>query len=86
VLISGGLDSSTVLAMAIDQGYDCFTLAFDYGQRCRAQLDAADRVSVAMGAGQHKVVTLNLRRDRGYSGDVCSRAQYRISLDSIGLG
>lgn len=60
MLISGGLDSSTVLAMAIDQGYDCFTLAFDYGQRCRAELDAAERVSVAMGAGQHKVVTLNL--------------------------
>ena len=60
MLVSGGLDSSTVLAMAMDQGYDCFTLGFDYGQRCRSELDAAEWISRAMGATQHKVVTLSL--------------------------
>ncbi|HQQ75033.1 MAG TPA: 7-cyano-7-deazaguanine synthase, partial [Pseudomonadales bacterium] len=46
VLVSGGLDSATVLAMAQAQGYECFTLAFDYGQRHRSELVAAEKVSV----------------------------------------
>lgn len=61
VLSSGGLDSTTVLAIAQQQGYDCYTLSFDYGQRHRAELEAADRVSAAMGATEHKVVSLDLR-------------------------
>jgi 7-cyano-7-deazaguanine synthase len=61
VLVSGGLDSATVLAMAQAEGYDCHTLAFDYGQRHRAELAAAQRVSTALGACEHKVVTLDLR-------------------------
>jgi 7-cyano-7-deazaguanine synthase len=60
VLVSGGLDSSTVLAMAQAQGYACHTLSFDYGQRHRAELRAAERVSAAMGDVEHKVVRLNL--------------------------
>ncbi|MFT7287040.1 MAG: 7-cyano-7-deazaguanine synthase [Halieaceae bacterium] len=60
VLVSGGLDSSTVLALALEQGYACYTLTFDYGQRHRAELMAAERVAAAMGGVEHKVVTLNL--------------------------
>ncbi|MBM69484.1 MAG: 7-cyano-7-deazaguanine synthase QueC [Haliea sp.] len=60
ILVSGGLDSTTVLAMALRQGYECYTLSFDYGQRHRAELVAASRVSAAAGDVQHKVVTLNL--------------------------
>jgi 7-cyano-7-deazaguanine synthase len=60
VLVSGGLDSTTVLAMAKAQGYDCHTLSFDYGQRHRSELAAARRVSLAMGVTEHKVVGLNL--------------------------
>jgi 7-cyano-7-deazaguanine synthase len=60
ILVSGGLDSSTVLAMAKDQGFDCYTLAFDYGQRHRAELISAKRVSVQLGAIEHKVVELDL--------------------------
>lgn len=60
ILVSGGLDSTTVLAMAIKQGYDCYTLSFDYGQRHRAELVAAERVSIALGEVEHKVVKLNL--------------------------
>lgn len=60
VLVSGGLDSTTVLAMARSQGYDCYTLSFDYGQRHRAELLAAERVSGALGDVEHKVVRLNL--------------------------
>jgi 7-cyano-7-deazaguanine synthase len=60
VLVSGGLDSTTVLALARERGYACYTLSFDYGQRHRAELLAAERVSVALGDVEHKVVTLNL--------------------------
>jgi len=60
ILVSGGLDSATVLAMAKAAGYACYTLSFDYGQRHRAELFAAERVSVALGDVEHKVVKLNL--------------------------
>ncbi|MFL3656089.1 MAG: 7-cyano-7-deazaguanine synthase QueC [Halioglobus sp.] len=60
ILVSGGLDSTTVLAMAQSQGYACYTLSFDYGQRHRADLYAADRVSRALGEVEHKLVKLNL--------------------------
>jgi 7-cyano-7-deazaguanine synthase len=61
VLVSGGLDSTTLLAMARAAGYRCHTLAFDYGQRHRAELAAAARSSALCGAEEHKVVTLDLR-------------------------
>ncbi len=60
ILVSGGLDSTTVLAMAREQGYACYTLSFDYGQRHRAELFAAERVSATLGDVEHKVVNLNL--------------------------
>lgn len=60
ILVSGGLDSTTVLAMARSQGYACYTLSFDYGQRNRAELLAAERVSASLGDVEHKVVKLNL--------------------------
>ena len=49
VLLSGGLDSATVLAMARQQGYACYCLSLDYGQRHRSELDAAARVAAALG-------------------------------------
>jgi 7-cyano-7-deazaguanine synthase len=60
ILVSGGLDSATVLAMAQAQGFDCYTLAFDYGQRHRSELQAAENVARTGGAREHKVVKLDL--------------------------
>jgi 7-cyano-7-deazaguanine synthase len=60
ITVSGGLDSATVLAMAKEQGLDCYTLAFDYGQRTRSELDAAVKVSAMLGATEHKVIKLDL--------------------------
>tara|TARA_B110000444_G_C18702856_1_gene529822 strand:+ start:116 stop:793 length:678 start_codon:yes stop_codon:yes gene_type:complete len=60
VLVSGGLDSTTMLAMALKQGYECYTLSFDYGQRHIAELKAAHRISNAMAAVGHKIVYLSL--------------------------
>src|SRR3954470_5711535 len=60
VLLSGGLDSATVLAMARDAGYDCYCLSIDYGQRHRAELGAAAQVAHALGAAEHRVMALDL--------------------------
>lgn len=60
VLVSGGLDSATVLAMARAEAYDCYALSFDYGQRHKAELEAAQRVAQAGGAVEHRVVRLDL--------------------------
>jgi 7-cyano-7-deazaguanine synthase len=60
VLVSGGLDSSTVLAMAKAEGYECYTLSFDYGQRHRAELVAAEKISSLMGAEEHRVALIDL--------------------------
>ena len=60
-LLSGGLDSATALAVARSHGLDCYTLAVDYGQRHRAELDAAERISSALGATDHRVVSVDLR-------------------------
>ncbi|MEZ5564888.1 MAG: 7-cyano-7-deazaguanine synthase QueC [Gammaproteobacteria bacterium] len=60
VLLSGGLDSSTCLALAVRDGYQCHTLSFDYGQRHRAELDAARQLSAQLGAVAHRTVRLGL--------------------------
>jgi 7-cyano-7-deazaguanine synthase len=60
VLVSGGLDSATVLATANAQGYECYALSFDYGQRQISELHAARAVAKAHGAKDHKVVRLSL--------------------------
>ena len=61
VLVSGGLDSTTVLALAQQEGFECYTLSFDYGQRHKVELEAAARVSRLMNVVEHKVVNLDLR-------------------------
>ena len=60
VLLSGGLDSATCLALARRQGYDCYALSFDYGQRHIAELAAAKRIVESLGARDHKVIKLDL--------------------------
>jgi 7-cyano-7-deazaguanine synthase len=60
VLLSGGLDSATVLAMARREGYACHALSVDYGQRHRVELEAAARVARALGAAAHKTVRIDL--------------------------
>lgn len=60
VLLSGGLDSATTLAIARSEGHDCHCLSIDYGQRHRAELDAAARVARELGAVTHRVVRIDL--------------------------
>lgn len=60
-LLSGGLDSATCLAYARKLGYECYALSFDYGQRHRVELEAAGRISEALGAAVHRVAKIDLR-------------------------
>ncbi len=60
VLLSGGLDSSTCLAVAKDHGYDCFTLSIDYGQRHVAELVASQKIAQTLTTNPHQVVQINL--------------------------
>lgn len=61
VLLSGGLDSATCLALARQQGYSCHALSFDYGQRHRSELQAAERVARALQATDYKVIQMDMR-------------------------
>jgi 7-cyano-7-deazaguanine synthase len=60
VLLSGGLDSATVLAIAKAQGYESYTISFDYGQRHRAEIHASALLSEQLGAVSHKVINIDL--------------------------
>ena len=60
VLLSGGLDSATTLAIAKKQGYDCFCLSFDYGQRAIAELEAAKKVAKSMNVAKHQIFNISL--------------------------
>jgi len=60
VLVSGGLDSATVLAIAAGGGWRCHALSIDYGQRHRSELDAARRVAKALGAHEHRIAAIDL--------------------------
>lgn len=61
VLLSGGVDSATSLAIARDEGYACHAITFDYGQRHRFELEAAKRVAESMGVGRHVTIPFDLR-------------------------
>ena len=65
ILLSGGLDSATTLAIAKAEGFDCYALSFRYGQRHAAELDAARRVAQSLGAAEHVILDIDLRQFGG---------------------
>lgn len=72
ILLSGGLDSATTLAIARSQGFECFAMSFDYGQRHRIELELAKRQAALQGAAKHFVMKLDLRQFAGsaLTGDI----------------
>ena len=83
VLLSGGLDSTTLLAMAHRDGYETYCLSFDYGQRHNAELAAAKRVAQAMGAAEHRVATIDLR---AFGGSALTDASIEVPTDGVQSG
>jgi len=85
-LVSGGLDSSTALAWARREGFDCYALSFDYGQRHRIELEAARRVAKALGAVEHRVVSIDLAQFGGSALTADIPLPKRRSLEEMGAG
>ena len=65
VILSGGLDSTTCLAIAKNQGFECHTITFDYGQRNRAEINAAKNICAQMGAASHRIFELPINQFKG---------------------
>lgn len=85
VLLSGGLDSATVLAIAREEGYDTCALSFRYGQRHTVELDAAARVAAALGAARHVVADIDLRAFGGSAlTDDSLAVPHHASADELG--
>lgn len=86
VLLSGGLDSATALAVAREEGYECFALSFDYGQRHARELQSAQQVAASLGAVKHLTLRLDLRAIGGsaLTGDIA--VPKGRSHEAIGAG
>ena len=83
VLLSGGLDSATCLAIARSQGFDCYCLSFNYGQRHCAELQAAERVVKALGAVEHRVLNLALAQ---FGGSALTDSTINVPVDGVQPG
>lgn len=79
VLVSGGLDSATVLAIARSQGYQCYALSMDYGQRHRIELERAKLVAQSNGAVEHRTVKIDIG---GFGGSALTDQQIDVPTDS----
>ncbi|SBT04088.1 Queuosine biosynthesis protein queC [Candidatus Propionivibrio aalborgensis] len=83
VLLSGGLDSATTLAIARDAGFDCHCLSLDYGQRHRIELEAAATVATALCASEHRVLHLGLDE---FGGSALTDTRIAIPVDGVQPG
>ena len=83
ILLSGGLDSATVLALARNEGYACHALSVQYGQRHQAELAAAARVVAQLGAASHKVVNIDLST---FGGSALTDAAIAVPVDGVKPG
>jgi 7-cyano-7-deazaguanine synthase len=82
VLISGGLDSATVLAMASAEGFECYGLTFRYGQRHEREIESAKRVAKALGVVEHRIIGIDLRQ---FGGSALTDADIEVPKDRMGL-
>ncbi|MDR0736360.1 MAG: 7-cyano-7-deazaguanine synthase QueC [Zoogloeaceae bacterium] len=83
ILLSGGLDSATCLAVAKKQGFAAYCLSLDYGQRHHAELDAARRVAAALGATEHRIVQLDLAQ---FGGSALTDAHLKVPVTGVQPG
>ena len=83
ILLSGGLDSATTLALARDQGYECYALSVDYGQRHGAELVAAEKVARSVGVSEHRTVKVDLA---GFGGSALTDRSIDVPIEGINVG
>jgi 7-cyano-7-deazaguanine synthase len=83
ILLSGGLDSATTLAIAKSEGYACHCLSIDYGQRHRAELDGAARVAASLDAAEHRVMKLDLT---AFGGSALTDASIDVPTEGVQPG
>ncbi|HEY3431048.1 MAG TPA: 7-cyano-7-deazaguanine synthase QueC [Rhodocyclaceae bacterium] len=83
VLLSGGLDSATVVAMAREQGFDCYCLSVEYGQRHVAELEAARRVAAALGAKQHRILHMDMNQ---FGGSALTDSSINVPVEGVQPG
>lgn len=83
VLLSGGLDSATTLAIACSESYRCYALTFAYGQRHRREIEAAKKVAVSLGAVEHRIIDIDLG---AFGGSALTDPAIDVPRDSANLG
>jgi 7-cyano-7-deazaguanine synthase len=83
VLLSGGLDSATTLAIARSEGYACHALSIDYGQRHAAELEAASRIALSLGAAEHRVVDVDLGQ---FGGSALTDRRIAVPMQGVAPG
>ncbi len=83
VLLSGGLDSATTLAIARDEGFDCYALTFSYGQRHKREVQAAGNVAKSLGATEHRIIDIDLAT---FGGSALTDPAIDVPKDRIDLG
>ena len=83
VLLSGGLDSATVLAIAINKGFDCYGLTFRYGQRHSREIEAARRVANSLSAVEHRIIDIDLA---AFGGSALTDSAIEVPKDTSDLG
>ena len=83
VLLSGGLDSATTLAIARSEGFHCYALTFSYGQRHQREIEAAKKIASSLGVAEHRVIDIDLA---GFGGSALTDSTIEIPKDRAGLG
>lgn len=83
ILLSGGLDSATALAIARQSGHECYCLSLEYGQRHQTELEAAKRVAVSLGAKEHRILTLDLA---AFGGSALTDSRIAVPVEGVQSG
>ena len=83
ILLSGGLDSSTTLAMAGDEGFECYALTFRYGQRHKREIEAAKKIAVSTATAEHRIIDIDLAQ---FGGSALTDSAIEVPKDRSDLG
>ena len=83
ILVSGGLDSATTLAIAHSEGFECYALTFRYGQRHKREIEAAKKIADSLGAAEHRIIDIDLTT---FGGSALTDRTIKVPKDRADLG